>query len=70
MKPKTIKSNQVACEAPTVECTCGEICVNKDYGSHLVTIYQELVCEACGQEWDFPSDVILKVVFTKRRRGN
>jgi len=69
MRPKTIKSNQVACDTPAVECTCGSPCVNMDDGSYLFDVWASIQCEDCGQVWELPSDVELKVVFTKKRGG-
>jgi len=68
MKPKTIKSNQVACDTPAVECTCGGGCFgmeNQDTYNHQESTYY---CESCNQVWELPSDVELKVVFTKKTR--
>ena len=69
MKPKTIKSNQVVCDTPAIECTCGGSCFGMGEGNTYDYQESTYYCESCNQVWELPSDVELKVVFTKKRRS-
>jgi hypothetical protein len=69
MKPKIIKSNQVVCDTPAIECTCGGSCFGMGEGNTYDYQESTYYCEVCEQVWELPSDVELKVVFTKRRKA-
>ena len=65
MKPKIIKSSQVVCEAPAIECSCGGSCFGSDTGSTYNYSESKYYCEVCDLEWVLPKNVTMVVKFKK-----
>tara|TARA_R100001530_G_C4305473_1_gene151575 strand:+ start:233 stop:442 length:210 start_codon:yes stop_codon:yes gene_type:complete len=67
MKRKKIKSKHISAETPGITCgDCGGGCFDIEEGNAYNWIGTAYYCEWCGQEWEFPEGVYLKVVYAKR----
>ena len=70
MRQKKLKSHQVHCETPSINCDCGGGCFALATHDTFNRVDKRgYYCEDCGQEWVLPKDVELKVIFSKSRRG-
>ena len=65
MKPRVIKSSQVACETPSILCSCGGGCFGMGDGNAYNWLENEYYCEDCDQEWVFPKNVNMVVRFKR-----
>jgi len=65
MKPRVIKSSQVGCDTPAVNCSCGGACFGSDSGASYRHTESEYYCEECGQTWIFPENVQMVVRFKR-----
>ena len=68
MKNKILKSKQVACETPSIECSCGSSCFSMEDDTYNYICEQGYYCEDCDQRWILPDNVELKVVFARRKK--
>ena len=67
MKSKVIKSSQIYCETPSIECSCGGGCFGMEAGNTYNWQENEYWCEDCGQIWVFPENVQMVVRFKRRK---
>ena len=65
MKPKIIKSSQIACETPAIECSCGGGCFGMEAGNCYNWLENEYYCEDCNQIWTLPENMDIVVKFKK-----
>ena len=63
---KIIKSSQIACETPSVECSCGGGCFGKGTGNAYNWQENEYYCEDCEQVWVLPENMDIVVKFKRR----
>ena len=64
---KIIKSNQIGCETPSIECSCGGSCFGNDTGYTYGYSESKYYCEDCDQEWVFPKNMNMVVKFQRRK---
>ena len=65
MNTKIIKSGQIACETPSILCSCGGSCFGMEAGNAYNYAENEYWCEACEQIWVFPKNMYMVVKFKK-----
>ena len=63
MEKKVIKSKNVGCETPSIECSCGGACFSLEDDTYNYICEQGYYCDECGQEWIFPDNITLNVSF-------
>ena len=68
MKPKVLKSSQVGCETPSMECSCGGSCVGMEAGNAYNWMENEYYCEDCNQTWILPENMDIVVKFKRRSK--
>ena len=69
MEKKVIKSKNVGCETPSIECSCGGACFSLEDDTYNFICEQGYYCDECGQEWIFPDNITLNVSFKKNSLG-
>ena len=68
MKRKKIKSKDISAETPGITCgDCGGDCYGTSPDGWFAYAYKDeaYYCDMCGQEWEFPEGVWLKVIYVK-----
>ena len=65
MKSKVIKSSQISCETPSIQCSCGGGCFGIGNGNAYNWLENEYYCEDCNQVWVFPENMYMVVKFKK-----
>ena len=68
MMAKIIKSSQIACETPSIECSCGGGCFGTESGNAYNWEEKEYWCEDCEQIWVFPKNMYIVVKFKKEEK--
>ena len=63
---KIIKSSQVGCDTPAIECSCGGSCFGSDSGASYRHTESKYYCEECDQTWVFPENMDIVVKFKRR----
>ena len=64
-KSKIIKSSQIHCETPSIECSCGGSCFGMEHGNTYNWQEKEYWCVDCNQVWVFPENMYMVVKFKK-----
>ena len=66
MNTKIIKSSQIACETPSILCSCGGGCFGMGAGNAYNWQEDEYYCEDCEQVWVLPENMDIVVKFKRR----